>query len=267
LNADALPAWDGLNVFDVIYDANGGSNPPSAVTAIGDDGITIKGPESMSRGGYAFKEWNTSQNGSGSTYNPNNYLTVRGNTTLYAIWNAFTETPTLYSYEEDVNTNDLYNISVAQKTNESYEYHYGQDQSDVNNYDGVGMSISNCSNGYCNFTVDTYGNQTYVKVRAINNDTGHKSAWSSAVLINPDGRNQVFNNIFKFFGIKKVNAQDIEIEQPEDGTNLGGQGNNNVSYTDTCRGWWCEILDGSSRTVSTTFTVIAEEQAPDILVK
>lgn len=56
--------------------------------------VTVAGPGTMTRAGFAFTGWNTQSNGSGTGYSAANTFTVTTNTTLYAQWTAATATIT-----------------------------------------------------------------------------------------------------------------------------------------------------------------------------
>ena len=108
--------WD-TAPYAVTFDANGGEVLQSTKT------VTYLQPydelptpvrynyaDSMLRGKYGFKEWNTKADGSGDTITSSSIYTNTNNTTLYAIWNdQFTitiyngesETPTIASYRKD----------------------------------------------------------------------------------------------------------------------------------------------------------------------
>ena len=68
------------------YHANGGSNPPAAQTVDKGTQVTVKGQESMTRGGYEFLGWNTNQNATTANWNPNDTMKLNENQTLYAVW-------------------------------------------------------------------------------------------------------------------------------------------------------------------------------------
>lgn len=67
--------------------ANTEGRVPSAVT--GFDGGKFKAPASqMKKSGKTFKEWNTADNGTGTTYAVGAEITISADTTLYAIYNS-----------------------------------------------------------------------------------------------------------------------------------------------------------------------------------
>lgn len=76
----------------LVYDANGGVNPPAAEAKQVEKGktgsFTVKGKENMTNGELIFKGWNTAANGSGTSYSEADTAVVEaGKTlTLYAQW-------------------------------------------------------------------------------------------------------------------------------------------------------------------------------------
>ena len=106
--------------YTVTYNANGGTNAPSAQTKTHDVALTLSSqtpsrpnssagsytvtlnanggsvsPTSLSAArttSYSFKNWNTAANGSGTSYNPGASYTANAAVTLYAQWNSSTAT-------------------------------------------------------------------------------------------------------------------------------------------------------------------------------
>ena len=78
--------------YNIHYDANNGN-----AIGITEDQDGISGAEITIRecgftfANHTFKEWNTAADGSGTSYNPGNTITLSGNMTLYAIW-AYSDT-------------------------------------------------------------------------------------------------------------------------------------------------------------------------------
>lgn len=83
----------------VYYNANGGSGSMDSQSFYPDDGesITIKS-NAFSKSGYSFEKWNTSPDGSGTSYSADS--TYKGNgMTLYAQWKInFSATNWAYAY-------------------------------------------------------------------------------------------------------------------------------------------------------------------------
>lgn len=69
------------------YNANGGTSAPEASVALKDNPITVTS-NAPTYTGYTFKEWNTTSDGTGTSYISNSsYPANSPNTILYAIWN------------------------------------------------------------------------------------------------------------------------------------------------------------------------------------
>lgn len=114
-NVTLYAVWD-ANSYPVSYDANGGTNAPNSQTKIHDTALTLAtttpthanasaGSYTVTldaNGGsvntsslsaactriYSFKNWNTSANGSGTSYAPGASYTANAALTLYAQWNS-----------------------------------------------------------------------------------------------------------------------------------------------------------------------------------
>ncbi|MCL2066220.1 MAG: InlB B-repeat-containing protein [Treponema sp.] len=73
--------------YTVTYNANGGSGAvPGAQTVNAGTSITVAGQGDLTLSGSIFTGWNTSVNGSGTSYAAGSSLTVNANMTLYAQW-------------------------------------------------------------------------------------------------------------------------------------------------------------------------------------
>ena len=71
--------------YSLTFDGNGGTGTMNQLQGDLKDKLTL--PENkFVRAGYIFKEWNTSKNGTGSSYNEEDKISLSKNTTLYAIW-------------------------------------------------------------------------------------------------------------------------------------------------------------------------------------
>ena len=68
------------------YDANGGTNPPNAVTANIGTAVIIASKEAMTYPTRRFINWNTEPDGSGITYMPGDTINLTASITLYAQW-------------------------------------------------------------------------------------------------------------------------------------------------------------------------------------
>ena len=71
--------------YNVVYDANGGSNAPAAQSKIHGTALTLSSAVPV-RTSYTFSGWNTAANGSGTAYASGASYTADANVTLYAQW-------------------------------------------------------------------------------------------------------------------------------------------------------------------------------------
>jgi uncharacterized repeat protein (TIGR02543 family) len=91
-NVTLYAQWSPLS-YSVIYNANGGSNPPSVQSQSTGSTVTVAGVGSMTRPGYTFAEWDGAADGTGTDYTSAGTFTMpASNTTLFAKWtiNSYT---------------------------------------------------------------------------------------------------------------------------------------------------------------------------------
>jgi uncharacterized repeat protein (TIGR02543 family) len=86
------------NTYNVTYDGNGkdsGSVPIDGTSYNYGDTVTVLGNTgSLGKTGYTYDGWNTASNGSGTKYSGSNTFAMgTSDITLYAMWNANTDTP------------------------------------------------------------------------------------------------------------------------------------------------------------------------------
>lgn len=74
-----------IATYTITYNANNGTNAPSVGYKTYSKAYTITS-DKPTRKGYIFVNWNTKQDGSGTTYLPGNSYTKDANVTLYAQW-------------------------------------------------------------------------------------------------------------------------------------------------------------------------------------
>ncbi|MBE6734038.1 MAG: hypothetical protein E7563_01680 [Ruminococcaceae bacterium] len=78
-------------VYNITYNANGGSGAPS--TQYKDYGTSITlSTEKPTRSNYTFAGWATSSTASSATYQPGDIYSSNSNVTLYAVWKAVADT-------------------------------------------------------------------------------------------------------------------------------------------------------------------------------
>ena len=74
-----------INTYTVAYNANGGSGAPSSQTKTYGKTLTLSSTKPV-KTGYKFTGWNTSADGSGTTYAAGGSYTGNAALTLYAMW-------------------------------------------------------------------------------------------------------------------------------------------------------------------------------------
>ena len=79
--------------YTISYNANGGSGAPAAQTKNHDVALTLSSTV-PTRTGYTFQNWNTKDDGTGTTYKSGAQYTANAAATLYAQWTANTYTIT-----------------------------------------------------------------------------------------------------------------------------------------------------------------------------
>ena len=79
--------------YTITYNANGGNGAPSNQTKKHGENITLSSVK-PTKTGYTFTGWNTSSNGSGTSYSSGGTYSNNSNVTLYAQWKANTYTIT-----------------------------------------------------------------------------------------------------------------------------------------------------------------------------
>ncbi len=77
--------WTELPTYSVTFMANGGKDAPDTIVVYEGDYAEIPETE-PTRDKYKFVEWNTKDDGTGTSYKPGNMLAPMADITLYAIW-------------------------------------------------------------------------------------------------------------------------------------------------------------------------------------
>ncbi len=76
-----------LNTYTITYNANGGTDAPSAQSKAYGSSIQLS-TQTPTRKGYTFLYWSTSSDGNGTNYAPGGIYSANANATLYAQWGA-----------------------------------------------------------------------------------------------------------------------------------------------------------------------------------
>ena len=82
-----------LTIYDIKYDANGGSGAPSAQIKKNGTNLTLSSTV-PTRSGYEFTGWNTKSDGTGTSYASSATYSSNSSATLYAQWKKSCTTPT-----------------------------------------------------------------------------------------------------------------------------------------------------------------------------
>ena len=109
--------------FTVTFNGNGGTTNVESVTENYNTKVDLPIAE---RTGYTLLGWDENQEATKATYSTNSKYTIKGNTTLYAIWSINTYTVTFNAGEGTVNQNTIegtYNteIRLPEATRKGYE--------------------------------------------------------------------------------------------------------------------------------------------------
>ena len=107
---DGLPISDlkientpDITNYTIIYKSNSEPPSPPVIDLVSANSSYQIKDNSFSYDGYVFKYWNTEPDGSGTTYNPGDVITVTSNLTLYAIYEKLepSQPPTINTVMEN----------------------------------------------------------------------------------------------------------------------------------------------------------------------
>jgi len=99
------------DTYTIYYDANGGTGAPSSQTKTYNVTLTLSSTI-PTRSGYNFTGWNTSADGSGTSYSAGGSYTTNAGATLYAQWTAQSAT----SWTSTAFTNYNYTMNYVSST-------------------------------------------------------------------------------------------------------------------------------------------------------
>ena len=145
--------------YTVTFNANGGSNAPSAQTFQVGSSVTLSSA-TPTRTGYRFLGWSQNQNATTASYAPGSTQTFNSNVTLYAVWAQLTYTITF-----DANGGD--DAPVAQTKTHGTDLTLSDSEPTREGYAFVGWATSNTAVSADYQPGDTYsaeGNATLYAV-------------------------------------------------------------------------------------------------------
>lgn len=113
------------------YDANGGSNAPSAQTVDKGTSVSVKGKGSMNRAGYDFLGWSADAHATVADWAEGDTMRLNENSTLYAVWKLKPVEKVTLIYDANGGINPPAGrtvdkgteITVRSKANMTYEGH------------------------------------------------------------------------------------------------------------------------------------------------
>lgn len=118
-SASATITVPALASYNVTYNANGGSGAPATQRKYYGQALTLT-TSKPSRSNHVFIIWNTSSDGTGSTYSPGVSYTENAAVTLYAIWEAKPSISSLTAVRCDSSGNEDSDGTYAKVTCEWY---------------------------------------------------------------------------------------------------------------------------------------------------
>ena len=144
------------NVITVNYNANGGSGAPESQNKYNTVDLTLSSTK-PTRTGYAFVSWNTSSDGSGTSYQPESKYTANESVTLYAIWKVTDTTPPTCTLSVDASSGKI----VADPKDDKGLAYYGWEA----DYSGDSSKTTEIAVGTHKYYVkDTSGNSDYCEI-------------------------------------------------------------------------------------------------------
>ena len=141
--------------YTITYNANGGSGAPSNQTKKHGENITLSSVK-PTKSGYTFNGWNTSSNGSGTSYSSGGIYSNNSNVTLYAQWQSVSNyTVTVYLQGELIN-----NYTVVPGNNLNDRFVVSSDEE---------IRYKTCTNGATiNATVGRLNNMSVATINVTN---------------------------------------------------------------------------------------------------
>lgn len=155
--------------YTITYNANGGSGAPSNQTKKHGENITLSSVK-PTKSGYTFNGWNTSSNGSGTSYSSGGIYSNNSNVTLYAQWQSVSNyTVTVYLQGELINNytvvpgNNL-NDRFVVSSEEEIRYKTCTNGATINATIGRSNNMTVATINVTNITSDTVCNLYYTLI-------------------------------------------------------------------------------------------------------
>ncbi len=167
--------WE-ANSYTLTYNANGGSNPPSAQS--GNTNYFISSTE-PTRPGHKFLGWSESRYASSPSYDFGDTITISSDTTLYAVWEV-------NSYTVSWKTGTGYSVSVKRTSSPNAEAGSGNLSNGDKIYYGDTLSVTyNASTGY---TITSKGSTSI---------TVNGNVDSSVIYATAEAKEYTYNIVYK----------------------------------------------------------------------
>ncbi len=202
-----IPVTPGTGKVVLTYNANGGVEPPSPVTVNAGEKVTVT-TEKLSRTGFEFLGWAKTPSSKSPEYRGGEKITLKQNTTLYAVWNdpnAKYNTVivlTIDKTEATVNGETVYNDVapiiensrtmlparfVAEKLGATVAWNDAERKVTITGADGTKIEIIvDSTTAYVNGTAHTLdspafirNSRTYTPVRFICDNLGANILWDN----------------------------------------------------------------------------------------
>ncbi len=87
-NLTLYAQWNQIPTENVVFVANGGSGSVTTLSGLQGSSVVLPGASTLSYANYAFTGWNTSSNGTGTSYGVGDPLILNSDVTLFAQWAA-----------------------------------------------------------------------------------------------------------------------------------------------------------------------------------
>jgi hypothetical protein len=239
--------------YTVTYNANGGSNPPTDSTVYNySDLITIKTQGSMTYGTKVFQSWNTSADGTGTSYNPGGQVYIYANITLYAQWLDFIYPPNQVGSLTFSSTSSSINWTFAPSAVDSthspattYAYTYNTTGTYPSNGGGLEINADVWAPNYT-FAIQLLGSGVtyygFIQPANTYNGTKQYAAWTrTKAMTKPPvptftyyyGLQNIAPGAINIYGHTSATSLSYTVYRTGTGTGTSGYGTGTYSYYDS----------------------------------